>query len=64
VEGKASLDQLNDLRVKVYDPLRGIHVDELEVIKKRISYATGKHISHLSFYYLFVLISYLIMFNF
>jgi hypothetical protein len=30
----------NELRVTVYDPLRGVPVVELEVIK---SYATGKH---------------------
>jgi len=30
----------NDLRVTVYDPLRGVPVAELEV---RRSYATGKH---------------------
>nr|WP_229569465.1 hypothetical protein [Saccharolobus caldissimus] len=32
----------NELRVKVYEPLRGVPVAELEV---RISYATGKHIN-------------------
>jgi len=32
----------NELRVTVYDPLRGVPVAELEVRK---SYATGKHLS-------------------
>ena len=31
-----------DLRVTVYDPLGGVPVVELEVVKK-VSYATGKH---------------------
>ena len=31
-----------DLKVSVYDPLRGVPVVELEVVKK-VSYATGKH---------------------
>jgi HSP20 family protein len=31
----------NDLRVNVYDPLRGVPVVELKVRK---SYATGKHL--------------------
>ncbi len=34
----------NDLRVTVYDPLRGVPVVELEVIKNKKSYAMGKHI--------------------
>jgi len=36
----------NELRVTVYDPLRGVPVVELEVIKelKKVSYATGKHL--------------------
>ena len=33
----------NELRVTLYDPLRGVPVVELEVIKVRKSYATGKH---------------------
>gem|GEM_PF-487674 len=32
----------NELRVTLYDPLRGVPVVELEVVKK-VSYATGKH---------------------
>jgi len=35
----------NELRVTLYDPLRGVPVVELEVIKRvRKSYATGKHL--------------------
>jgi len=33
----------NELRVTVYDPLRGVPVAELEKVRK--SYATGKHLS-------------------
>jgi len=36
------LDPPHELRVTVYDPLRGVPVAELEVRK---SYATGKHLS-------------------
>ena len=39
------------LRVTVYDPLRGVPVAELEVLKK-VSYATGKHFHGVSRVYI------------
>ena len=39
------------LRVTVYDPLGGVPVAELEVLKK-VSYATGKHFHGVSRVYI------------